>query len=544
MIGYDDTIQGREYNITMAKKLMAEVFGKWYDSSGTMEPDDDITTNPYFSLTIIHHTTCTARTLFVTDISQSFEEIGINVEIKWWNWNLIMPRIYLDPVGIGFNYDHGGFDTWTVSTESYPDPNLSATYYTDNFPPVGNNIFWIENDEVTEIINRSLNDLDFEKRLEALRDFQEWFHREVPKSIIFQELKIFAMDENLEGFDPYLVGRGWCFNNWSISDQTSMTYTTPGDFRDFNLLLSDSYYDSIPMANVMGSLAHRRGAYNLTHLVPQIAENWTHNADGTIWEVIIRDGIKWDDGTPLTAEDVLFTYHAVFEDDLNSPKQNFFLKRFPGNASDIYLKSGTNNTIVFELGMFYPYVPSQVFGLPILQKAQFENIPYKDWKTHPLNTGGEAIHGCGPYSISVIDGDVCVKLEINPYFDQDIFGHDPTADEGGIWYTNPTFQEIYVKTIKEAAVAGLKEGIYDLIDSNMGVQGQYEELIYYHCKCILALDYSWPELYYNHYDPRWGMNAHDPREMYTEMKKASLGPFFLVGVILGMALLLKKNIAH
>ena len=117
-------------------------------------------------------------------------------------------------------------------------------------------------------------------------------------------------------------------------------------------------------------------------------------------------------------------------------------------------------------GEFYPYVPSQVFSLPILQKAQFENIPYKDWKTHPLNIGEEYIHGCGPYMMTDYDGVRCVKLEINPYFDQNIFGHDPAAVGGGIWYPNPTLQEISIKIVKEAtsATAGLLEGTYDVID--------------------------------------------------------------------------------
>ncbi|MFX0086576.1 MAG: ABC transporter substrate-binding protein [Candidatus Hodarchaeota archaeon] len=531
MIGYDDTIQGREYNITMAKKLMVEVFGKWYDNSTDIKPDENITTTPYFSLVLIAPTTCSVRSAYQIDIVQSFKEIGIDAMIKWWNRNLIMPRLYLDPVGIGFNYDHGGFDAFFAQSQRLsPDPDFSATYYTENFPP-GQNICWIENDKVTEIVNRSLTDLDFEKRLVALRDFQAWFQKEVPKSIIFQNYLIWAMDENLEGFDPYLVGRGWCFNNWSIGDQTSMTYITPSDFVDFNLLLSYSYSDSLPMANVMGTLAQRRGAYNLTHLVPQIAKNWTHNADGTIWEVKIRDGIKWDDGTPLTAEDVLFTYHAVFEDEIYPTWQKIFLKRFPGKASDIYLKSGTNDTIVFELGAFYPYVPNQIFSLPILQKAQFEDIPYKDWKTHPLNTGKEYIHGCGPYMMTSYDGVRCVKLEINPYFDQNIFGHDPAAVGGGIWYPNPTLQEISIEVIKEAntAVAGLATGIYDVIDPTLGVQIQYKELSTpdndYHSKCILTLDYGWRELNYNHYDSRWGMNAHDPREMYTNEVNDTVGQF-------------------
>ncbi|MFX0086577.1 MAG: ABC transporter substrate-binding protein [Candidatus Hodarchaeota archaeon] len=521
MMGFDYTVRPREYNITMAKKLLVEVFGKWYDNSTDTKPDGNITNTPYFSMVLISPTAC-CRQDYPLWISQSFKEIGIDVEIKWWNWNLIMPRIYLEPISPGFNYEHGGVDAWFWEMKSHPDPNLSSEYLISGFPPAGDNAFWCENQEVIDILNRSLTELDVTDRLEALSEFQYWFYNEVPKSIIFQPANIFAMDENLEGFDPYLVGKGWCFNNWSISDQTTMSYAVPGYFVDFNLLLSNSYYDCIPMTNVMGTLAQRRGTYNLTHLVPQIAKNWINNVDGTIWEVIIRNGIKWDDGAPLTAEDVIFTYHAVFEDTLSSPKKNFFLDRFPGGLSDIYLKSGTNDTIVFELGAFYPYVTSQIFNLPILQKKQFENIPFSDWKIHSLNTGmgDEYIHGCGPYMMTDFDPETGVKLEINPYFNQNIFGHDPAAIGGGIWYSNPTIQEIYLPLVREetTAIAGLSAGIYDVLDLEFHIQNQYLNLSApnndYNSKCIIFLDEGWQELNYNHYDSRWGMNAHNPREMY------------------------------
>ncbi|MFX0086578.1 MAG: ABC transporter substrate-binding protein [Candidatus Hodarchaeota archaeon] len=583
MIGYDDTIQGREYNITMAKTLMAEVFGKFYSNLTEIEPNDNITTIPYFSMVLLYPPRC-CQPYLELQISQSFNEIGINTKLKSGGWNLIMPRIYLDPDSIGNNYDHDGFDAWSFSMISSPDPDLSASYYKDNFPPAGKNICWIENEEVTEIINRSLTDLDLENRLGALHDFQTWFYKEVPKSIIYQDFRFYPMDENLAGFDTYLTGRGWCFNNWSISGQSTLTYAVRSNFHDFNLLLSEYFepqYSNIPMTNVLGTLAQRRGDYNLTHLVPQIAENWTHNEDGTIWEVLIRDGIKWDDGTPLTVEDVLFTYHAAFEATLRSPRRKFFLNRFPGKASNIYLKSGTNDTIVFELGAFFPYVTSQVFNLPILQKAQFENIPYIYWKTHPLNIGEEYIHGCGPYMMTDFDTETGVKLEINPYFNQNIFGHDPAAVGGGIWYSNPTIQKIYFPVVKSEtnAIAGLSTGIYDVLDCNMLYHDYYYSELNapdndYNSKCILTSYYDWQVLNYNHYDSRWGMNAHDPREMYevhgdiqnyidsfsyyaqeniqemidnsfltwslAEAQNAALWMILIVVITIGMALFIKK----
>ena len=163
--------------------------------------------------------------------------------------------------------------------------------------------------------------------LSALSEYQHWFYEEVPKSIIRQSTDVFAVDEKLEGFDTYLVGRGWCFNNYTIANQTIMIYTIPGDFVDLNPLLSNSYYDFVPLSNVFGSLAQRRSAFNLTHPCPQIAKSWTSNTERTTWEVRLRENIKWSDGSELSAADVLFTYHSSIANYYNSPNIIFVFHR-------------------------------------------------------------------------------------------------------------------------------------------------------------------------------------------------------------------------
>ena len=41
-------------------------------------------------------------------------------------------------------------------------------------------------------------------------------------------------------------------------------------------------------------------------MCPGIAESWESNADFSVWTFKIRDGVKWHDGTPFTADDVTF----------------------------------------------------------------------------------------------------------------------------------------------------------------------------------------------------------------------------------------------
>ena len=41
--------------------------------------------------------------------------------------------------------------------------------------------------------------------------------------------------------------------------------------------------------------------------VPYIAESWSANEDGTVWEFKIKDGVTFHNGDPLTAQDWVYT---------------------------------------------------------------------------------------------------------------------------------------------------------------------------------------------------------------------------------------------
>ncbi len=46
-------------------------------------------------------------------------------------------------------------------------------------------------------------------------------------------------------------------------------------------------------------------------IVPGAAESWTLSEDGTVYTFKLRENAKWSDGTPVTAEDFVFSYQRV-----------------------------------------------------------------------------------------------------------------------------------------------------------------------------------------------------------------------------------------
>ena len=50
-------------------------------------------------------------------------------------------------------------------------------------------------------------------------------------------------------------------------------------------------------------------------LLPNVARDWTFNDDGTELTVKLRKGMKWSDGMPFTADDILFYWEDILLDD-------------------------------------------------------------------------------------------------------------------------------------------------------------------------------------------------------------------------------------
>lgn len=54
-------------------------------------------------------------------------------------------------------------------------------------------------------------------------------------------------------------------------------------------------------------------------LVPNLAESWDINADATQWVLHLRQGVTFHDGSPLVADDVVWSLTRLFDESLASP---------------------------------------------------------------------------------------------------------------------------------------------------------------------------------------------------------------------------------
>src|SRR5689334_4523912 len=58
---------------------------------------------------------------------------------------------------------------------------------------------------------------------------------------------------------------------------------------------------------------------------PALAKSWTVSPDGKSFTVKLRKGVKFSDGRPLTADDVVFSFQVYQDEKIDSPNRELLL---------------------------------------------------------------------------------------------------------------------------------------------------------------------------------------------------------------------------
>lgn len=170
--------------------------------------------------------------------------------------------------------------------------------------------------------------------------------------------------------------------------------------------------------------------------IPGLATSWKAVDDKT-WEFKLRTGVKWHDGSPFTADDVIFSMERA-------PN----VENSPGSFA-LYVKGRTFSkvddfTIRVTTPAPYPLMPNDMATIAIISKKNATGA-----KTDDFNSGKAAI-GTGPYKFSeFVKGDRYVLVRNEDY-----------------WGTKPKWVKVTVRPIKTgpSRVSALLAGDVDVIE--------------------------------------------------------------------------------
>ena len=135
-------------------------------------------------------------------------------------------------------------------------------------------------------------------------------------------------------------------------------------------------------------------------LVPALATSW-RAIDDLTWEFKLRRDVKFHDGSPFTADDVVFSLKRV----PNVPNSPSSFATFTKPIVDV--KVVDPHTIVFKTAAPHVLLPSDVASVMIVSKLHGEKAATEDYNS------GKAAIGTGPYKFAEYIPNQRVVLKAN-----------------------------------------------------------------------------------------------------------------------------------
>ena len=134
--------------------------------------------------------------------------------------------------------------------------------------------------------------------------------------------------------------------------------------------------------------------YNIKgELIPDLAEKYNIGENGKVYEFLLRKDIKWHDGKPFTADDVIFAINIIQNPDFRSPLRV--------NWVGVETEKIDDYTIRFKLKNAYaPFLANTTVG--IIAKHVWEKISPDSFSFVPENL--EPV-GTGPYKFKKAEKD-------------------------------------------------------------------------------------------------------------------------------------------
>ncbi|MGZ4536115.1 MAG: ABC transporter substrate-binding protein, partial [Nocardioidaceae bacterium] len=177
---------------------------------------------------------------------------------------------------------------------------------------------------------------------------------------------------------------------------------------------------------------------------PALATSWDTSKDGLTWTFHMRKGVKWNDGKPLTAADVAYTYNRVLHGTIE--KSNWI--SYLNNVKTV--TAPNSNTVVMKLSSPNAVLP--LLPIPIIPEHIWKHVSeaaMKSYGDEPQN--GKPVVGSGPFElVSGSAGGSTFTFKRNPYY----------------WGTKPHVDQVVFRLYKseDPAVQALIKGELDFVE--------------------------------------------------------------------------------
>ncbi len=136
-----------------------------------------------------------------------------------------------------------------------------------------------------------------------------------------------------------------------------------------------AYFSFEVLENVFDTLVEPDGNLQMR---PALATSWEVSPDQRVWTFHLRPGVKFHDGTPLTADDVVFSYRRIIDEKLaNSDKF----------SAVTAVEAPDPTTVVIRVSRPTPNMLTNIGGFKGMAIVSRRNVESGQIATHPIGTG-------------------------------------------------------------------------------------------------------------------------------------------------------------
>jgi peptide/nickel transport system substrate-binding protein len=185
-----------------------------------------------------------------------------------------------------------------------------------------------------------------------------------------------------------------------------------GEPKTLNPLIAADSRSREVISAMQADLVHINRATQLTE--PSLAKSWKVSPDGLEYTLVLRQGLRFSDGQPLDADDVLFTFRVYLDENVHAAQRDLLIV----GGKPIALRKADAHTVVFQLAKTYGVGERLFDGMAILPRHLLEK-PYEEGKlgqVGSLATAANQWASLGPFRLKEYVAGQRLVLERNPYY--------------------------------------------------------------------------------------------------------------------------------